>query len=55
MHNSYPGQTMPRPRAQNVRWRNMDRQRGLDHDRDRDRDDGHSCHDYVGLAQARPN
>ncbi len=20
-----------------------------------DRDDGHSCHDYVGLAQARPN
>ncbi len=25
-----------------------------DHDRDRDRD-GHSCHDYVGLAQARPN
>ncbi len=24
-------------------------------DHDRDRDDGHSCHDYVGLAQARPN
>ncbi len=22
---------------------------------DHDRDGGHSCHDYVGLAQARPN